>query len=80
MQGISKQDILDHSGLSLPLNMDGKKLFSTCKAHGFTRYTVSKKLLGVTTTTGRTISLNEGYVIKIDEDFKVSIDKVTSVK
>lgn len=75
-----KQEILDKSGLKLPLKIDGKKLFKTCKENGFTRYVVSKHLLEISNTTGRTISLSNDYVVKVDEELSVTIDKVTSVK
>ena len=80
MSQLSKQNILDQSGLTLPLKMDGKKLFKKCKEHGFTRYVISKQLLEISNTTGRTIALSDEYVVKIDSDLKVTIDKVTSIK
>lgn len=80
MSQVTKQDILDQSGLELPLKMDGKKLFKKCKESGFTRYVVSKQLLEVSNTTGRSISLGSDYTIKIDEELNVKIDKITSVK
>ena len=77
---MTKEDILKQSGLSVPLEIDGKKLFEKCKEKGFSRYVVSKHLLEVSNTTGRTISLGDDYVVKINEEFNVSIDKVTTIK
>lgn len=75
-----KKEVLDKSGLTLPLKMDGKELFAQCKKNGFTRYVVSKHVLNISNTTGRTISLSDNYVVNIDKDLKVTIDKVTSIK
>lgn len=77
---LTKQEILKASKLTLPLELKGKALFDKCKKHGFTRYVVSKDLLEISNTTGRTVSLSDQYVVKIDESLNVSIDKVTSVK
>lgn len=76
----TKQEILNKSGLTVPLEMNSKALFEQCKAHGFSRYAVARKLLEVGSTTGRTISLGDDYIVKIDKELNVNIDKVTTIK
>jgi len=73
-------DMLDKCKLSLPLKIKGKELYDLCIKNGFTRYAVSRYLLVVSNTTGRTVSLSDEYEIKIDKLFNVSINKITSVK
>ena len=80
MSQLTKQDILNASGFSVPLKMNGGEFFEQCKKTGFSRYIVAKHLLEVSNTTGRTISLSDEYIIEIDEDFEVSINKVTPIK
>ena len=72
--------ILEGSGLVLPLEMNGKTLFEFCKENDYSRYIVSMNLLGISNTTGRSISLSDEYIILISEDFEVNIDRVISVK
>ena len=72
--------ILEGSGLVLPLEINGKTLFEVCKENGYSRYIVSMNLLGISNTTGRSISLSDEYIILISEDFEVNIDRVISVK
>ena len=74
------KDILEECDLELPLEINGKELFSICKEQGFSRYIVSLNLLDISNTTGRTISLSEEYVINISEDYVVEINRVIPVK
>lgn len=76
----TKEQIIKECKLTIPLEAKGKDFYDHCRKKGFSRFIVSRDLLEVSNTTGRTVSLCNDYVIKIDADLKVSIDKVTPVK
>lgn len=63
------------SGIKVPAKMKTEEFFDKMIAAGFTRYSMVKYILPISTSKARRVHLEGGCEIEIDESYKVTITR-----